>query len=94
MPNRKQSAMEKPKNFGASIAFVWSYLRRRKPLLFLAGLMVLFNIGATLAGTAMLQPIIDNFLEPVRAPLYLSCRRRRQLSANAFDDDGHAAFHQ
>lgn len=67
MPNRKQSAMEKPKNFGASIAFVWSYLRRRKPLLFLAGLMVLFNIGATLAGTAMLQPIIDNFLEPVRA---------------------------
>ena len=49
MPNRKQSAMEKPKNFGASIAFVWSYLRRRKPLLFLAGLMVLFNIGATLA---------------------------------------------
>ena len=94
MPNRKQSAMEKPKNFGASIAFVWSYLRRRKPLLFLAGLMVLFNIGATLAGTAMLQPIIDNFLEPVRA-LSVSERFAGLLqkhpadNSNASDDAGH-----
>ena len=35
------------------------------PALFLAAVMVLLNIGASLAGTAMLQPIIDNFLEPV-----------------------------
>ncbi|WP_368233783.1 ABC transporter ATP-binding protein [Anaerotruncus rubiinfantis] len=61
----KQSAMQKPKNFKLSIAFVWGYLKRRKVLLILAGFMVFLNIGASLAGTAMLQPIIDNFLQPV-----------------------------
>lgn len=65
MPHRKVVVQQKPKNFGAAVKFVWGYLRRRKSALFLAAVMVLLNIGASLAGTAMLQPIIDNFLEPV-----------------------------
>ncbi len=64
-PHKKPAAIRKPKNFGASVAFVWSYLRRKKGMLFLAAVMVIVNIGASLAGTAMLQPIIDNFLQPV-----------------------------
>lgn len=64
-PHKKPIATRKPKNFGASVAFVWSYLKRRKAMLFLAAVMVVVNIGASLAGTAMLQPIIDNFLQPV-----------------------------
>ncbi|MCQ4895667.1 ABC transporter ATP-binding protein [Anaerotruncus sp. DFI.9.16] len=67
MPHRKVVVQQKPKNFGAAVKFVWGYLRRRKSALFLAAVMVLLNIGASLAGTAMLQPIIDNFLEPVVA---------------------------
>ena len=64
-PHNKPAAIRKPKNFGASVSFVWSYLKRRKAMLFLAAVMVVVNIGASLAGTAMLQPIIDNFLQPV-----------------------------
>ena len=67
MPHKRQKALEKPKNFRGTIAFVWSYLRRRKLVLILAAVMVLLNIGASLAGTAMLQPIIDRFLEPATA---------------------------
>ena len=46
------------------MCFIWSYLKQRQGLLTLAAVMVLLNIGASLAGTAMLQPIIDRFLEP------------------------------
>lgn len=55
---------EKPQNFRLAVAFVWSYLRRRTSTMVFAAVMVLINIGASLAGTAMLQPIIDNFLQP------------------------------
>lgn len=55
---------QKPKDFKKAIKFVWSYLSRRKSTMVLAGAMVLLNIGASLTATAMLQPIIDNFLQP------------------------------
>ena len=62
---RRHQASQKPKDLGAAVAFVWGYLKHRWSLLILAGFMVLLNIGASLAATSYLQPIIDNFLEPV-----------------------------
>lgn len=58
-------AIQKPKDFKGTVKFVWGYLKQRKALLFLAGAMVLINIAASLAGTSYLQPIIDNFLDPI-----------------------------
>lgn len=58
--------MEKPKNLKATVIFIWAYLKNKKVLLALAGLMVIINMGGALAGTAVLQPIIDNFLDPIK----------------------------
>ena len=59
--------MEKPESAKESLKFLWSYLKRRRGLLFLAFLMVLLNTVASLAGTNYLEPIIDNFLDPATA---------------------------
>lgn len=61
----KGTVMEKPKNFKRTIWGLWQYLKKRKLLLILAFIMVLLNIGSSLAGVSALQPIIDNFLQPV-----------------------------
>lgn len=68
-PGARMAAMktEKPKNTKKTLLGLWAFLRKRKALLFLAFFMVLLNIGASLAGTSYLQPIIDNFLQPVNA---------------------------
>lgn len=58
--------VEKPKNLKATVIFIWTYLKNKKILLALAGVMVIINMGGALAGTAVLQPIIDNFLDPIK----------------------------
>ncbi len=63
-PGGGMGVMQKPKDLKKTVSFIWGYLKRRKLALILAGIMVLVNIGASLAGTAMLQPIIDRFLQP------------------------------
>ena len=60
---------QKPKNFKRAFLGIWSYLKRRKLLLMLAFVLSLANIAASLSATAYLQPLIDNFLQPVTAGL-------------------------
>lgn len=62
---KMKKTLSKPQNFKSVIRFVWGYLQHRKLAFFLAAFMVLFNIGASLAGTALLAPIIDRFLQPM-----------------------------
>ncbi|WP_110954534.1 ABC transporter ATP-binding protein [Anaerosinus massiliensis] len=44
--------------------FLWLYLAPKKILLITAFLLVLVNIATTLGGTAYLEPLIDQFLQP------------------------------
>ena len=60
---------QKPKSFKRAFLGIWSYLKRRKLLLMLAFVLSLANIAASLSATAYLQPLIDNFLQPVTAGL-------------------------
>ena len=60
---------QKPKNFKRAFLGIWSYLKHRKLLLMLAFVLSLANIAASLSATAYLQPLIDNFLQPVTAGL-------------------------
>ena len=60
----KAIRLQNPKNLRKTLRGLWGYLRRYKLLLVVAFFMVLCNIGASLAGTSYLQPIIDNFLQP------------------------------
>lgn len=71
---RKGVRMEKPKNTRKTLAGLWQYLRRYRFLLAVAFAMVLLNIGASLAATSYLQPIIDNFLQPVGGGLSAAAR--------------------
>lgn len=62
----KPMRLQKPQHLRQTLAKLSSYLRRYRMLLILAFLMVFVNIAASLAGTSYLQPIIDNFLAPVK----------------------------
>lgn len=74
MPHGKQQAYQKPKNIKKTIDFLWGYLRHSRIALITAVFMVFLQIGASLAGTAYLQPIIDNFLQPVGGNLTVAER--------------------
>ncbi|MEM1483689.1 ABC transporter ATP-binding protein [Oscillospiraceae bacterium PP1C4] len=63
--SKYSTVMQKPKDLKRAVGFVWGYLKRRKTTLIISAIMVLVSIAASLAGTAMLQPIIDKFLQPV-----------------------------
>lgn len=65
---------QKPQNTKQTILHLWSYLKKRKMLLVIAFFMVLINIGASLTATNYLQPIIDNFLQPVSMNLSIEER--------------------
>lgn len=65
MPHGKQQAFQKPKNIKATLLFLWGFLKTKRIALVTAFIMVLLNIGSSLAATAYLQPIIDTFLQPV-----------------------------
>lgn len=74
MPHNKPSALQKPKDFKGAIMFVWAYLKKHWGVMIIAAIMVLLNIGAMLAATSYLQPIIDNFLEPLTGGLTIADR--------------------
>ncbi|WP_143436189.1 ABC transporter ATP-binding protein [Intestinibacillus massiliensis] len=72
--HRKGVRIEKPKNTKKTLKSLWGYLSRYKLLLVIAFAMVLLNIGASLAATSYLQPIIDNFLQPVNGDPTVAAR--------------------
>jgi ATP-binding cassette subfamily B multidrug efflux pump len=60
--------VEKPKNTKQVILRLWKYLIREKPLLFFIAILLLINTGATLAGSYLLRPIINNYILPHNIP--------------------------
>lgn len=66
MPKPAQNkAMQKPKDMKKSLFFIWKYIKTQKLEIFFAALMMLINIFTSLQATNRLQPIIDNFLQPI-----------------------------
>lgn len=65
MPGRRSGiAVEKPKNSRQAILRLWGYLKLQKWLLTLALFLLLVNIGATLAGSYLLRPVINRYIIP------------------------------
>jgi len=59
--------LEKPKNFKGTLKFLWQYLKAKKVLLFITAIMILINVFFSLSATNYLEPIINNFLQPVNS---------------------------
>jgi len=57
--------IEKPKDFKGTLKFLWTYLKAKKVLLFITAILILINVFFSLAATNYLEPIINNFLQPV-----------------------------
>jgi ATP-binding cassette subfamily B protein len=69
LPGRRaRIAVEKPKNSKQVILRLWKYLIREKSLLFFIVILLLINTGATLAGSYLLRPIINNYILPHNIP--------------------------
>ena len=61
----KPAAMQKPQNMKKSLLFLLSYIKTQKFRVIAAATMMLINIFTSLEATNRLQPIIDNFLQPI-----------------------------
>ncbi|MBQ7668467.1 MAG: ABC transporter ATP-binding protein [Clostridia bacterium] len=72
--SRGARILEKPKDFKGTLKFLWSYLKAKRVLLFFVSLLILVNIFASLAGTNYLEPIINNFLQPINNNLTIAER--------------------
>ncbi|MEO8772270.1 MAG: ABC transporter ATP-binding protein [Ferruginibacter sp.] len=59
---------EKPKNTKQVIRRLWNYLRVQKSLLVVVLILLLVNTGATLTGSYLLRPIINNYIIPRNLP--------------------------
>jgi ATP-binding cassette subfamily B multidrug efflux pump len=69
LPGRRaRIAVEKPKNSKKVIFRLWQYLIREKSLLFFIATLLLINTGATLIGSYLLRPIINNYILPHNIP--------------------------
>lgn len=65
-PRGKNFAMRKPKNAKRTIRRLMGYLAEHKITLVTVVFLVLFSAGANVAGTYLLRPVINNFIEPLR----------------------------
>jgi len=61
-------AVERPKNTKQVILRLWKYLTRQKFWLLLILFLILINTGATVAGSYLLRPIINNYILPLNIP--------------------------
>lgn len=59
--------IEKPKDFKGTLKFLWTYLKAKKVLLFITAILILVNVFFSLAATNYLEPIINNFLQPINS---------------------------
>lgn len=65
LPGRRGAvSVEKPKNSRQVISRLWEYLKVQKGALVLAGLLLLISTGATITGSYLLRPIINNHIIP------------------------------
>jgi ATP-binding cassette subfamily B protein len=65
---RSRISVEKPKNSRKVIFRLWQYLLKEKSLLVLIAVLLLINTGATLEGSYLLRPIINNYILPHNIP--------------------------
>lgn len=61
-PGAMRGAGGKPKNMRATISRIFSYVGKYKILVFAAIFCMLFNTGASMAGSYMLRPIMNNYI--------------------------------
>jgi len=69
LPGRRaRIAVEKPKDSKKVIFRLWQYLIQEKSLLLFIMILLLINTGATLMGSYLLRPIINNYILPHNIP--------------------------
>lgn len=69
LPGRRGAvAVEKPQNSKQVILRLWKYLGLQKWLLLLVFVLLLINAAATLMGSYLLRPIINNYIIPHNIP--------------------------
>lgn len=69
LPGRRGAvSTEKPKNSRQAIYRLWEYLKLQKNSLALVALLLLISTGATIAGSYLLRPIINNYIIPHNVP--------------------------
>ena len=69
LPGRRgRISIEKPKNSKQVILRLWKYLGQQKLLMLVVLALLLINTGATLAGSYLLRPIINNYIVPHNIP--------------------------
>ncbi len=69
LPGRRGAvSTEKPKNSRQVIYRLWEYLKLQKNSLALVALLLLISTGATIAGSYLLRPIINNYIIPHNVP--------------------------
>ncbi|NCT75163.1 MAG: ABC transporter ATP-binding protein [Chitinophagaceae bacterium] len=65
LPGRRGAvSVEKPKDSRQVIGRLWGYLKVQQSALILAGLLLLISTGATITGSYLLRPIINNYIIP------------------------------
>jgi len=65
LPGRRGAvSVEKPKNSRQVIYRLWEYLKLQKGLLLLVAALLLISTGATITGSYLLRPIINNYIIP------------------------------
>jgi ATP-binding cassette subfamily B protein len=63
LPGRRgRISTEKPKNVKRVISRLWYYLKQQKPMLIWMLVLLVINTCATLGGSYLLRPIINNIL--------------------------------
>lgn len=69
LPGRRGAvSVEKPKNSRQVIYRLWEYLKLQKGLLLLVAVLLLISTGATITGSYLLRPIINNYIIPHDVP--------------------------
>lgn len=69
LPGRRGAvSVEKPKNSRQVIYRLWEYLKLQKGLLLLVAVLLLIGTGATITGSYLLRPIINNYIIPHNVP--------------------------
>ena len=69
LPGRRgRVSVEKPKNAKQVMLRLWHYLSRQKSLLVVILILLIINTGATLAGSYLLRPIINQYIIPHNLP--------------------------
>lgn len=65
LPGRRGAvSVEKPKNSRQVIGRLWGYLKVQQGALMLVALLLLISTGATITGSYLLRPIINNYIIP------------------------------